>query len=118
MDRLRDTLSRVVLGKQDVKRLLANRRPAPRRSVRVEPRISFNDKAAQSATLIEIVTEDRPGLLYDLASTMSSTGCDIVVVLIDTEADKALDVFYVTSSNLKLDSAKEAELRQALLAIC
>ncbi len=49
---------------------------------------------------------------------MSSAGCNIVVVLIDTEADKALDVFYVTAGNQKLDTAKEAELRHQLLTVC
>ncbi len=61
VDRLRDTVSRVALGKQDVKRLLANRRHAPRRSLRVEPRIAFNNKASQTATLIEIVARGPSG---------------------------------------------------------
>jgi [protein-PII] uridylyltransferase len=116
-ERLQKTLSRVILGKDEVKRLLASRRQSARRSVRQEPRVSFNNKASQSATLIEIVAEDRPGLLYDLASTMSGAGCNIVVVLIDTEASKALDVFYVTSNGQKLDDARQAELRQSLLAV-
>ncbi len=116
-DRLRDTIARVVLGKQDVRKLIASRRSSakPRR---VEARIGFNNDASQSATLVEIVAEDRPGLVYDLASTMSNAGCDIVVVLIDTEASKALDVFYVTAKGAKLDAARQASLRSALMEAC
>lgn len=118
VDRLRDTVAKVVTGKQDVKRLLAGRRQTTRRPHKVAPRVAFDNEASQSATLIEIVAEDRPGLLYDLTSTMSIAGCDIVVVLIDTEASKALDVFYVTSGGAKLDSEKENTLRAQLMAVC
>jgi [protein-PII] uridylyltransferase len=64
--------------------------------------------------LIEIVAEDRPGLLYDLARTMSEQGCNIEVVLIDTEAHKALDVFYVS----KIGGEVQARLKSALVAAC
>ena len=49
---------------------------------------------------------------------MSQAGCDIVVVLIDTEANKALDVFYVTLNGGKVDDETEKSMREALLAVC
>ena len=110
MDRLKATLRRAVLGKEDVQRLLRGRAkpPAPS-STRTSNRLSLSTReASESATLVEIVAEDRPGLLYDLASTFSSAGCSIEVVLIDTEAHKALDVFYITKDGAKLD-AREHE---------
>jgi len=64
------------------------------------------------------VAEDRPGLLYDLASTLSSAGCSIDVVLIDTEAHKALDVFYITKDGTKLDPTLHEGLRQQILIVC
>ncbi len=118
IDRLRDTVTKVVTGKQDVKRMLAGRRSAAARSRRIEPRVAFNNEASQSATLIEIVAEDRPGLLYDLTSTMSVAGCNIEVVLIDTEAHKALDVFYVTADGGKLSEPVESKLKSELLSVC
>ena len=60
-------------------------------------------------------SEDRPGLLYDLASTFSSANCNIDVVLIDTRAHKALDVFYVTSGGKKLTNELQSELKAELL---
>jgi hypothetical protein len=41
-------------------------------------------------------------LLHDLARAISLAGCNIEVVLVDTKAHKALDVFYVTSNGAKL----------------
>ena len=117
-DRLRDTMVRVVLGKQDVRKLLLNRPRPSRRPRTIRPSVVFNNEASPSATLIEIVAEDRPGLLYALSSAMSSAGCNIEVVLIDTEAQKALDVFYVTSNGAKLSLAIQGPLRLALLAAC
>ena len=45
-------------------------------------------------------------------------GCNIEVVLIDTEAHKALDVFYVTAQGKKLEEEKQLLLRSELLAAC
>jgi len=117
VDRLRETLTRCVLGKTDVKRLLKKRPPYPA-SGRIKASVSFNNDVSVTATLIEIVAEDRPGLLYGLTSAISSTGCNIEVVLIDTEAHKALDVFYVTSGGKKLSPDVEGMLRANLLAAC
>jgi [protein-PII] uridylyltransferase len=78
--------------------------------------VSFNNEASQAATLIEIVAEDRPGLLYDLAGAISSAGCNIEVVLIDTEAHKALDVFYVTRQRGKLTPDTQTKLQARLMA--
>ena len=119
IDRLRDTIARVALGKLDVAQLLKHR-PKPRvpsRRTRVQPKIAFNNDASQSATLVEIVAEDRPGLLYELSGAITSAGCNIEVVLIDTEAHKALDVFYVTRSRAKLTGETQAELRGRLKAV-
>ena len=119
-DRLRATVERVVLGKVDVKTLLARRPPPqpPSRRSRLRPAVSFDAGASEAATLIQIIAEDRPGLLYDLARTISSAGCNIELILIDTQAHKAIDVFYVTAEGRKLDAAREAALGESLLAVC
>ncbi len=116
VDRLRATAERAITGKLDVRALLRNRpRPAlPSRKARVPARIAFDGTASQSATLIEIVAEDRPGLLYDLASAISVSGANIEVVLIDTQAHKAIDVFYVTAAGGKLNEAQQATMEEAL----
>ncbi len=117
-ERLEYMLARVALGKEDVRRLL-QRRPLPRlRPGSLEPRVRFDNNASPSSTLIEIVAEDRPGLLYDLGSTLSAAACNIEVVLIDTEGHKAIDVFYVTRDHRPLDPGLHNQLRRGGLSAC
>jgi [protein-PII] uridylyltransferase len=119
-DRLCDTVRRAVQGKIDVDELLQNRRrsPAMNRGRQTQPAVAFNNSVSETATLIEIVAEDRPGLLHHLARTISAAGCNIEVVLIDTEAHRALDVFYVTRAGGRLPEDLEPSLKCALLAVC
>jgi [protein-PII] uridylyltransferase len=116
MERLQETLERVALGKIDIDALLRSR-PLPSRSKRrtIHPSVHFDSEACETATLVEIIAEDRPRLLYDLASAFSSSGCNIDVVLIDTEGHKAIDVFYVASDGKKLTPEIQALLGKKLL---
>ena len=119
-ERLCDAVQRAIQGKEDLERLLQNRRkPQPLgRANRIQSSVAFNNAVSDLATLIEIVTEDRPALLFDLTRTISGAGCNIEVVLIDTEAHKAMDVFYVTYGGGKLPSEMEGSLKDALLGVC
>ncbi len=118
IDRLRVTAERVTSGRKDVAELLRNRpKPQPpSRKARIPASVSFDQDASANATLIEIVAEDRPGLLYDLASAISSVGANIEVVLVDTETHRAIDVFYVTKNGRKLDEMEGRNLGDALRA--
>ena len=116
IERLQQSLERAALGKLNVEQLL-KARPAPAKPKRrTEPSVHFDSEACETATLVEIIAEDRPGLLYDLASTFSAAACNIDVVLIDTEGHKAIDVFYVASDGKKLNPELEGVLERKLLA--
>lgn len=116
-NRLIWTVECVVRGSIDVADLLKRRRAAPRpsRGARIAPVVRFNNEASDTATLIDFSGEDRPGLLYQLASTLSAASCNIDLVMIDTEAHKAIDVFYVTSGDRKLDETVQHRLASELI---
>ncbi len=120
IDRLRQTIERVVLGKLDVTTLLASRRRpfAAKAKPEIRPAVYFDSEVSDHATLVEINAEDRPGLLFDLASTISQAGCNIEVVLIDTEAHKAIDVFYLTKDQRKLTEEESLALERRLDEVC
>lgn len=110
------TIRSVIDGTLKVTELLKRRRATPRPSsgAKIQPSFRFNNEASDQCTLIDFVGEDRPGLLYDLTSAISAAGCNIELVLVDTEAHKAMDVFYVTADSGKLNAETQAHLGRAL----
>jgi [protein-PII] uridylyltransferase len=117
-ERLLDLIRRVALGKTDGQRLLRSRAQADSRKRSSPPQVNFDSDACDTATLVEIVAEDRPGLLYNLATVFSSSACNIDVVLIDTKGHRAIDVFYVAHDGQKLSPELQASLKGKLLAVC
>ena len=109
------TAVRAVRGEISMDQML-QRRPKVRPDARVlaNARVAFNNDASPSSTLIELLTQDRPGLLCDVASVISKSGGNIEVVLVDTEAKKAIDVFYVTKGGAKMTDVDAGELVDAL----
>ena len=53
-------------------------------------------------------------MLYEIGSTLARLGCNIEVALIDTEGQKAIDVFYLTEQAKKLGTEKQDLLRASL----
>jgi [protein-PII] uridylyltransferase len=98
---------------------LFKRRPKvkPDAHARAASRVSVDNEASPSATLIQMVAQDRPGLLYDVASVISKRGGNIEVVLVDTEAKRAIDVFYVTKLGVKLGAQEAQDLAGAITAV-
>jgi [protein-PII] uridylyltransferase len=118
-DRLSDLIQRLALGKADGHRLMKSSGSADvARKKTALPSIQFDSEACPRATLIEVQTQDRPGLLYNLATVFSSNACNIDVVLVDTKGHRAIDVFYVAHEGRKLSPDMQARLKEKLLAVC
>ncbi len=117
-DRLTDLIQRVALGKTDAQRLMRGRGPSDAGKRASPPQVQFDSEACPTATLVEIDTEDRPGLLFSLATVFSSNACNIDVVLVDTKGHRAIDVFYVAQEGSKLSPDAQDRLKEKLLAAC
>jgi [protein-PII] uridylyltransferase len=112
------TVIKAIKGEISVEQLLSRRpRVKPDAHALAAARASFDNGVSPSATLIQLTTQDRPGLLYDVAALISKQGGNIEVVLVSTEAKKAIDVFYVTKAGQKLSETDARELTDAVAKI-
>jgi [protein-PII] uridylyltransferase len=97
-----------------VAQLIARRRPPsglpPRITPAVATEIRIVDDAA-AATIVEVFTRDRQGVLHAITQTLADLGLDISLSKISTEGEKVADVFYVSrpgpAGPVKLASAAD-----------
>ncbi|MDP3030318.1 MAG: HD domain-containing protein [Deltaproteobacteria bacterium] len=58
-------------------------------------KVVIDNESSDFYTVIEVYTDDHPGLLYSLARTLFDMGLDIRSAKISTKVDQVVDVFYV-----------------------
>src|SRR5262249_32276546 len=87
-------------GRREVEELWGRRETIPpawsvRKTPHVPTEVRVDNDASPSATVVEVFTRDRPRLLYTIARTLYEQGLTILLSKINTEGDRAADVFYV-----------------------
>jgi [protein-PII] uridylyltransferase len=113
---LTEMLERVVAGSLDVTSLLEGRLRSTlfRRRRGAAPIVHFDNEHSRKYTVIEIVADDAPGLLYRISRAISAEGCTVELVLIATEGKRAIDVLHVMKSGRKLAEPEQESLKQQL----
>ena len=101
-----------------VAELIARRRPRSGMPKRVTPgvitEIKLSDES-NAATIVEVATQDRMGVLYAITQTLAELGLDISLAKIATEGEKVADTFYVTRAGKRVtDETERAELTARL----
>ena len=116
-DRFKENLIDVLKGTLELEKLLSGRtrvEAASQPKIEVTTSVRFDSQSSSHSTLLELITQDRPGLLFDVSSVLADQGCNIEVALIDTEGQRAIDVFYLTCRGAKLDPLTQEAVGNAL----
>lgn len=117
-ERFQRSVADILAGEVSLEKLLDSRHHADQQPVKltVETRIRHANECSPRNSLLEIVTQDRPGLLHSISSILAEEDCSIEVALIDTEGPLAHDVFYLTCEDGKLTAEQMRGLEWTLAA--
>jgi [protein-PII] uridylyltransferase len=95
--RIGETIEQALEGKVRLPDVVAKRANRSRsRPFTVEPEVAINNQWSERYTVIEVSGLDRPGLLYQLTTTISKLNLNIASAHVATFGERARDVFYVT----------------------
>ncbi len=107
-------LSDAIAGRVDITAMLRDqhRNAAPGQPA-TPPVLYFDNDSSPRYTILELVTDDAPGLLHRISRVISEHGCAVDLVLISTEGRRAIDVFHLRKGDGKLNESDELALTEA-----
>jgi [protein-PII] uridylyltransferase len=76
--------------------------------------VRADNSASPRYTILDIIAGNALGLLYRISRVISRHGCDVDLVLISTEGERAVDVFHITKGGMKLTEADQRALTSDL----
>jgi [protein-PII] uridylyltransferase len=119
--RIADTIEKALRGEVKLPDVVARREVSKARlkAFALEPEVNINNEWSNRFTVVEVTGLDRPGLLYELTSTISRLSLNIASAHVATFGERVVDVFYVTDlMGAKIASpTRQAAIKRALLAL-
>ena len=119
--RITDAIEKALRGDLRLPEVVA-KRAASRgrlRAFALAPEVSINNSWSSRYTMIEVAGLDRPGLLFELTTTLSKLDLNIVSAHIATFGERVVDVFYVTDlyGAKIIPATRQAAIKRALISL-
>ena len=99
LEQFKKDLGEILAGKVSLKDLLSKRKESNGIKQKVIPRVpgevKINNRDSDFYTIVEVMGEDRLGILYEVSQALTDHGCDIHFARISTLGNRIVDVFYV-----------------------
>lgn len=117
--RVCEAIEKALVGEVRLPEVIARKTPKGRRTFNVQPDVSVNNAWSNRHTVVEVSGLDRPGLLFELTTTLSRLNLNIASAHVATFGERAVDVFYVTDlMGAKITSAaRQSAIRRALISV-
>jgi [protein-PII] uridylyltransferase len=100
--RVEQNLEAVLAGEREIEPMVTEAqrvRVGGRKFVRrVGTEVTVDNRSSEQFTVVDVFTQDRVGLLFAITNTLFKLGMLIHLARISTNADQALDVFYISDS--------------------
>ena len=116
-DLIREVMSNLLEGRLELDELLQKNRKflklKKRSHFEVPTVMEYDLSVSEDATVLDVVTLDRHGLLFRIAGLLAEEGVSISRAKISTEGPRAIDTFYVTDAD-----SRKIEDRARLREIC
>ncbi len=119
--RVADVIEKALRGTVKLPEMVA-KRAAPKgrlKAFAIEPEVTINNGWSNRYTMVEVTGLDRPGLLFELTTTLSKLNLNIGSAHVATFGERVVDVFYVTDLfGAKITSAtRQAAIKRALVGL-
>ncbi len=119
--RIADSIERALRGELRLPDVMAKRgaRKGRIKAFAIEPDVLINNQWSNRYTVVEVTGLDRPGLLYELTTTISKLSLNIASAHVATFGERVVDVFYVTDLlGAQITSpSRQAAIKRALLPL-
>jgi [protein-PII] uridylyltransferase len=96
--RIGDAIEKAVRGQIKLPDVVPKRAPPKGRlkAFAIAPEVTINNQWSNRYTVVEVTGLDRPGLLYELTTTLSKLNLNIASAHVATFGERVVDVFYIT----------------------